>query len=73
MPRNAPGLIGVDWGTSSFRAYRLGPEGKVLDQVLCSYMAFIRFHSHKVSKSDTLFKQKGISHEGSYSPFLLHY
>lgn len=25
-------MIGVDWGTSSFRAYRLGPNGQVLDK-----------------------------------------
>ncbi|UFN47196.1 2-dehydro-3-deoxygalactonokinase [Roseomonas sp. OT10] len=26
-------MIGVDWGTSSFRAWRLGAEGEVLDRV----------------------------------------
>ncbi len=26
-------MIGVDWGTSSFRAYRLGPGGEVLDRL----------------------------------------
>lgn len=25
-------MIGVDWGTSSFRAYRIGPNGQVLDK-----------------------------------------
>ena len=25
-------MIGVDWGTSSFRAYRLGPNGQILDR-----------------------------------------
>jgi 2-dehydro-3-deoxygalactonokinase len=25
-------MIGVDWGTSSFRAYRLGPDGQILDK-----------------------------------------
>ena len=25
-------MIGVDWGTTSFRAYRLGPDGEVLDK-----------------------------------------
>jgi 2-dehydro-3-deoxygalactonokinase len=25
-------MIGVDWGTSSFRAYRLGPDGQILDR-----------------------------------------
>ncbi len=25
-------MIAVDWGTSSFRAYRLGPDGKVLEK-----------------------------------------
>lgn len=25
-------MIGVDWGTSSFRAYRMGPNGQVLDK-----------------------------------------
>ncbi len=28
-----PVLIGVDWGTSAFRAYLMDPEGRVLDQV----------------------------------------
>jgi 2-dehydro-3-deoxygalactonokinase len=27
-----PVLIGVDWGTSAFRAFRLGPDGAVLDK-----------------------------------------
>ncbi len=35
MPNNATGLIGVDWGTSSFRAYRIGPAGQVLDRIEC--------------------------------------
>lgn len=26
-------LIGIDWGTTSFRAWRMGPGGEVLDQV----------------------------------------
>ncbi|MFN4311972.1 MAG: 2-dehydro-3-deoxygalactonokinase [Ferrovibrio sp.] len=25
-------MIGVDWGSSSFRAYRIGPDGRVLDR-----------------------------------------
>ena len=25
-------LIGLDWGTTSFRAYRIGPAGRVLEQ-----------------------------------------
>lgn len=25
-------MIGVDWGTSSFRAYRLAPDGRILDR-----------------------------------------
>ena len=28
-----PALIGVDWGTSSFRAFLIGPEGEVLDGI----------------------------------------
>ena len=31
-----PALIGVDWGTSSFRAYLIGSEGTVLDRVSSS-------------------------------------
>ncbi len=27
------GMIAVDWGTSAFRAYRVGADGRVLDQV----------------------------------------
>ena len=26
-------LIGLDWGTTSFRAYRLGADGHILDHV----------------------------------------
>jgi 2-dehydro-3-deoxygalactonokinase len=26
-------MIGIDWGTSSFRAYRLGADGTVIDQI----------------------------------------
>lgn len=29
----APSLIGIDWGTSSFRAWALGPQGEVLDEI----------------------------------------
>ena len=31
-----PALIGVDWGTSSFRAYLIGSDGRVLDRVSTS-------------------------------------
>ena len=31
-PDSEPGIIAVDWGTSSFRAYRLGREGEILDR-----------------------------------------
>ena len=31
-----PALIGVDWGTSSFRAYLIGSDGAVLDRVSTS-------------------------------------
>ena len=26
-------LIGIDWGTTSFRAYRLGSEGEILRRI----------------------------------------
>jgi 2-dehydro-3-deoxygalactonokinase len=29
---DAPGLIGLDWGTSSLRAYRYGADGRVLER-----------------------------------------
>ncbi len=32
MHGDVPDMIAVDWGTTSFRAYRLGPDGGVLDQ-----------------------------------------
>lgn len=28
-----PALIAIDWGTSSFRAYLMGPEGAILDRI----------------------------------------
>ena len=28
-----PALIGVDWGTTSFRAFLIGAEGEVIDGV----------------------------------------
>ena len=31
-----PGLIGVDWGTSSFRAYLINTKGGVLDSINAS-------------------------------------
>ena len=31
-----PALIGIDWGTSSFRAYLIGSEGEVLDRISTS-------------------------------------
>src|SRR5208337_3602056 len=30
---NAPALIGVDWGSSSFRAYLMAGDGAVLDRI----------------------------------------
>src|SRR5215213_5151766 len=31
-PANADGMIGIDWGTTSLRAYRLDPSGAVLER-----------------------------------------
>jgi len=31
-----PAIIGVDWGTSSFRAFLIGAEGDVLDRISSS-------------------------------------
>jgi 2-dehydro-3-deoxygalactonokinase len=33
MAENAPALIGIDWGSSSFRAYRMSNEGAILDEI----------------------------------------
>lgn len=32
-PTGGTALIGLDWGTTSFRAYRLGADGQILDRV----------------------------------------
>ena len=35
-PAHEPALIGIDWGTSSLRAYLLGRRGDVLDRIVSS-------------------------------------
>jgi 2-dehydro-3-deoxygalactonokinase len=33
LSKHAPTLIAVDWGTTSFRAYSIGPRGAILDRI----------------------------------------